>query len=106
MKMLFPLLILILLTSYSCAKKAVEIDPEWAKDWTYAYGSQYYLHIDADGTAVFVTKSGTFRGYARLKEKVLSIGRGKFRVSQSPTYFGIPLNRWSIEVDNLQFLRY
>ena len=106
MKLLFPLIMLVLITSYSCGKKAVEIDPEWAKEWTYAYGSQYSLNIDFDGKAVFISKKGTFKGYARLKDNVLTIGNGKFLVLQHPTYFGPPLNRWSIEVDNLQFLRY
>jgi hypothetical protein len=106
MKFLLPLITLVLLTSLSCGKKAVEIDFEWAKKWTYAYGSQYSLNIDFDGKAVFITKTGTYSGYARLKGNVLTIGRGKFIVLQHPTYFGPPLNRWSIEVDNLQLLRY
>jgi hypothetical protein len=90
-----------------CGKNAVDIEPEWAKIWTSSANPAHTLTIDFDGKAVFVHKSGkTYEGTARYKDHVMSIGTKKFVVTQTPTYFGPPLNRWSIEIDNMQMLRY
>ena len=92
---------------FGCGKKAVEIDPEWAKKWTSSSNPAYTLTIDFDGKAVFVHSSGkTFKGKAYLRDHIMKIGTRKFIVTQFPTYFGPPLNRWSIEIDNMQMLRY
>ena len=105
MRVLFILFLVTLISS--CGKKAVEIDPEWAKVWTSSSNPAHTLTIDFNGKAVFVHKSGkTYKGMARYKDHILSIGTNKFIVLQTPTYFGPPLNRWSIEIDNMQMLRY
>lgn len=107
MKFLFPLMILVLLTSLSCGKKAVEIDPEWAKEWTSSYFDQKYkLTINPNGYATFTNNNGSFRGFARIKGNILTVGRGKDLIQQYPTYFGPPLNRWSIEINNIQYCYY
>ena len=107
MKFLLPLMILVLLSSLSCGKKAVEIDPEWAKEWTSSYFDQKYkLIIKPNGRATFINNNGSFRGFARIKQNTLTVGRGKFLITQYPTYFGPPLNRWSIEVNNIQYCNY
>jgi|GEM_PF-3507464 len=101
------LFILFLVTVIAgCGKKAVEIDPEWAKEWIYAYDHNQTLSIDTKGWAVYSTNRGSHKGYARIKDNALCIGTGKFLITQTPKYFGPPLNRWEMEIDNMQFLRY
>jgi hypothetical protein len=105
--MRFLFILLVMATLSGCSKRAVDIDPEWAKVWTSSSNPAYTLTIDFDGKAVFVHKSGeTFQGVARYEHPVMKIGTKKFVVTQTPTYFGPPLNRWSIEIDNMQMLRY
>lgn len=91
----------------SCEKKAVTINPDWAKDWVYAYDHEQTLSIQKNGWAVYDTKKGKHRGYARIQDKTLKIGlTGRFLIMKTPEYFGVPLNRWQIEIDNMQFVQY
>jgi len=90
-----------------CEKKAVNIDPEWSKDWVYAYDHEQTLSIQKNGWAVYDTKRGKHRGFARIEDKTLKIGlTGRFLILKTPKYAGTPLNRWEIEIDNMQFVRY
>jgi hypothetical protein len=104
MKILFLISTVVFL--FGCGKKAINIDPEWAKEWQYAYDASQTITIKPNGYAVYKTKRGSYRGFARIKEKVFSIGRGKFLLNKYPAYFGPPLNRWEMEIDNMQFLKY
>ncbi|MEY4603865.1 MAG: hypothetical protein RIT43_1157 [Bacteroidota bacterium] len=90
-----------------CGKIVTDIDFEWAKIWTSPTYPEHQLTIDFDGSAVFKHKNGkTYTGTARYKDRILRIGTKKFIVNQTPTYYGPPLNRWSIQIDNIQMLRY
>jgi hypothetical protein len=91
---------------YGCGKKAVEIDPEWAKEWVYAYDHSQTLTIEISGKARYNTSKGTHSGMARIKDNVLRIGNGKFLIMKTPAYQGPPLKRWEMEIDNMQFLHY
>ena len=89
-----------------CGKKAVEIDPEWAKEWQYAYDATQTITIETNGYATYKTSRGSHKGFARIKDNALIIGTGKFLIIKNPVYYGPPLNRWEMEIDNMQFLRY
>ena len=91
---------------YGCGKKAVEIDPEWAKEWQYALDASQTVTIETNGYATYSTSRGSHKGFARIKDGTLSIGTGKFLINKSPVYYGPPLKRWEMEIDNMQFLRY
>jgi hypothetical protein len=104
--MKWTLILLVSISLVSCEKKAVEVDPEWAYDWVYAYDDAQTLSIRQNGFAVYDTKRGKHRGYARIQETTFKIGlTGRFLILKTPKY-NPSYNRWEMEIDNMQFLHY
>jgi hypothetical protein len=86
---LYALGILVLLFSFSCKKKAAEVNANYVGYW-HGYDSDkaYVLTINSDSKAVYESNgiaTVTVRGKARIKGSTLKIFTKKFTIDQEPT---------------------
>lgn len=89
MKTIFCVLsILVLSLTFSCKKKAAEVNADYVGYWTgYDSDKSYSINIGSDSKAVFEsngTATVTVRGTARVKGSTLKIFSKKFKIDQAP----------------------